>query len=339
MKTARILSAVFATGLAATIAVSSCSSKSSSSSSTPVTSASSEGKDVTQPFTIEIQGALLDFPAGTLDAETKVEVSAAEQPTEFAVDGVTTASDAVKVVATNAEGGSLNKAKAPFSLQLDIAAPAALADVEKTNANLCVLGKDSDDVVRRWPNSVLTINEDTKKVKFPLIWFGTVQLLYCGDKFADLPEVNAEGSGVVTQDPPAQDENCNTLVNGATQIQTNDGGQLPNGTGGTILDGTYHATSFIAHASSPIQVNQPVKETIQIFENGTKMQIVYEDFGDPVVRATFTLAPDGTSPHVTRTCSTVEEDLGTYKSYTATDTTFILYNSTHNFAITYTRQL
>jgi hypothetical protein len=374
MKASRLISIVVGAGVVASVAVFSCGSPNSDSDTAKTTSSDTGGKDVTQPFTLAIAGASADFPAGALPAGAKAEIKAGTAPAEFTATGVSTASTAVELAAKDAAGAVLTSSQKPFTLQLDISTAAARADVEKTDANLCVLAMGSDGKMRKWPLAVLTVDAAAKKVKLLGTWFGVYQLLYCGDNFAGAPTVNADGSTVTeaattttapsdttqakdassttaatggtttvptteasTTTMPAADPNCNALANDATPFYVNDAGAFVAGTGGTIADGKYHATEMIVYLGSPLQPGASIKETIEVSGGGTKLQIIYEDFGDPETRATFTLAPNGVDPHLTKTCSTRVDDVPGYTSYTADATTFTLFNSTFNFSLKYTK--
>ena len=77
----------------------------------------SEGKDVTQPFTLAIEGAAVDVPAGAFEAGSKVDLRAATAPAEFAADGVTEASKTIEIAGTDAAGAAIAQAKAPMTMK------------------------------------------------------------------------------------------------------------------------------------------------------------------------------------------------------------------------------
>lgn len=68
-------------------------------------------------------------------------------------------------------------------------------------------------------------------------------------------------------------------------------------------------------------------------------QFVDDQPGKPTAHKSFTIAPAGTVPNVTTTCSTEVPDSNVqYSSYTATPTTLTFYSTALLFSATYTKQ-
>ncbi len=360
MKFKGLVALVFVAGIGASAAFFSCGKSDSDSSDDD--DASSEGKDVTQAFRLAIKGASVEFPAGSLDAGSKVEIKTGTAPSEFAAEGVTGASATIEIAGTDAASAALAQVKAPMTVALDITAAAALADVEKTTANLCVLGKGQDGILRKWINQVLKVDSTTNKVKFPALWLGTFQALYCGENFAKVPAVNAEGTAVTEVDTNTNTSTatktvtdtstntntgtvtdtlsttpCNTVVNDAPQINAQaSGAAAPAAVGGTVLDGTYFLTSVVAYTGSPIQAGFTFKSTMVV--TGAAAEISSENTGDDPDTETFVLTPVGTDPNVARSCHTKDEPLADYSGYTVNGNNLTFYVSTYNVALTYTKQ-
>lgn len=162
-----------------------------------------EGKDVTKPFTIAIAGAAVDVPEGVFETGTKLSVKSADAPAEFAANAdASAASKPVQLAATDANGAAISEAKAPFTLAIDLAA-AGLAPVEKTLENLCVLNKGVDNVIRVWRAASLA-SATAAQVKILTKWMGVYMALYCGkDTFADAAAVNKEGTSAAKTTPGA----------------------------------------------------------------------------------------------------------------------------------------
>lgn len=333
MKLKDMAALVFAVGVGGTALFFSCGK---SDSSDDETTATSEGKDVTQAFTMAIKTASVDFPASALDAGTKVEMkSTTTAPTEFAADGVSNASAPMILSAIDAKGAAVAQAKAPMTIALSLeTTPAGLADVEKLAANICILSKGADAVVRKWINKNLTIDAATGKITFKGIWFGTFQALYCGENFADIAVVNAEGTDVEKKETDTSTETntatttptgtntatitntntntntntadvtCNTVVNNATAIvvpATPDASPMPEPQGGILIDGHYELVGIQTYEGVDQLPQGTVKDSFDLY--GLTMQYVSESSGQPVSRETFTIAPSSPALNSTRICA------------------------------------
>lgn len=364
MKLTIFVAFVLMAGIGTSLAVFSCgTAKTSSSAETSSTTASSDGKDVTQAFTLEVTTASVAFPAGALDAGAVVKFGAADAPAEFTAGGVAAESAAIEISAVDANAKNIAEAKAPFTLAINLNDAAALADAATTEG-LCVLGKDSAGTLRRWPFNVLSVNEGKRVVKFPSLWFGVFQAVNCGDKFQELAAVNAagteatapakdagsgsasasasgeaSGSGTGTAEASAStaDPNCNEIDNVGPSIAIeNIEGETPTGTGGTIADGTYIATNFSVYSGSLLQPGSTIKDNAIISGGGTVINIVSEDMGNPLTRETFSIAPNGIVPNLKRTCTTHQDTTVTYTSYTATKSAVTFYCATPPYALSAT---
>jgi hypothetical protein len=127
---------------------------------------------------------------------------------------------------------------------------------------------------------------------------------------------------------------CNALVNGASYVTIGAGeGEMPVGTGGTFVDGTYFLTEMKAYAGSPVPSGIPFKQTFVL--SGCKAQLVE---GTNVYK-TFTYAPVGIVPNWQMVCSSKPNDANVpISSYTATPTSFSIYSSLWKFYGTFTKQ-
>lgn len=204
--------------------------------------ASSDGKDVTQPFTLAVAGANVDVPGGAFEAGTKVDVVPGTAPAQFAANPeATSASAAIEIKATNAAGTAVTQAKVPLTVALDVGAPAALLGVEATPANLCVFGFSAEGKFLVWRNAALKAAA-ADKAGFLSIWLGVFQAYYCGTvQLAGASEVAATGD---------------KLVDGA------------GGGGGTVLascqitvtEGMNQCWSYVGSAYSQAQSNDGIKK-------------------------------------------------------------------------------
>jgi hypothetical protein len=127
---------------------------------------------------------------------------------------------------------------------------------------------------------------------------------------------------------------CNALVNNAPNITIGAGdGEMPVGTGGTFVDGTYFLTEMKSYTGSPVPSGIPFKQTFVL--SGCTGQLVE---GTNVFK-TFTYAPAGIVPNWQLVCSSKPNDANVpISSYTATPTSFSIYSSLWKFYGTYTKQ-
>jgi hypothetical protein len=127
---------------------------------------------------------------------------------------------------------------------------------------------------------------------------------------------------------------CNALVNNAPNITIGAGeGEMPVGTGGTFVDGTYFLTEMKSYVGSPVPSGIPFKQTFVL--SGCTGQLVE---GSNVFK-TFTYAPAGIVPNWQLVCSSKPNDANVpISSYTATPTSFSIYSSLWKFYGTYTKQ-
>lgn len=157
-----------------------------------------DGKDVTKPFTVAITGVSVDVPEGVFEAGSKLSVKTADAPGEFTANAdVSAASKPVQLAATDASGAAITEVKAPFTLALDLTT-AGLAAVDKTAENLCVLNKGADNVIRIWRAAYFKEATATQ-VKVLTKWMGIYMALYCGqESFPDASSVNKEGTSATS---------------------------------------------------------------------------------------------------------------------------------------------
>jgi hypothetical protein len=321
-------------GLCAVFIAQSCSKSSGGSSSKPTT-ATSEGKDVTQAFTLEVSGGSVDIPEGAFEEGTEVTFAVGTRPDEFDED-YTAASGVLEISAVNSSDEKLEVALAPYTLNLSVSGATGLADVEETNENICVLIKGEDGELRRWANADITIDEDKGTLAVDSIWLGTFQALYCGDDaFTDVPQVNEDGTDVIEEEVVVErtssattDGTCNDLTNqSATQTANEVFVTVPTGTGGTITDGTYKLVEFNIYDGSSITPISTFAFTIEITA-GNELQFVGSNDGGTDYHSSFTFAPSGTATNLDSTCTTAAETEIVWDSYTAGDTSITFYSST-----------
>jgi hypothetical protein len=136
-------------------------------------------------------------------------------------------------------------------------------------------------------------------------------------------------SGMCGADVPAG-QACNTLTNlGAAFTPVCKTGTPPSGTGGPIADGTYVLTGQDKYGSTSCSSPLPLAETLAIA--GDCLQLVLGD----VLSATGSarLTTQGNAVTFTRTCLHVDtdgavvKDDATTKTYTATSTSFTLFET------------
>ena len=138
---------------------------------------------------------------------------------------------------------------------------------------------------------------------------------------ADVTSPGACGADV----PPGQQ--CNTLTNvGATITPTCVSGQIPTGSGGTIVDGTYVLTSQTYFQDACLQL--PLSETIAIA--GDCIQIVFAGFLSGTASGRLTTQGNAIMTSAP-TCQHLDVDAAVtmdarMKTYTATGTTFTLFS-------------
>jgi len=148
---------------------------------------------------------------------------------------------------------------------------------------------------------------------------------------------NADTSTVACTALPDAGAACNAIVNiGTDKPIVATGTALPTGTGGTIVDGRYVLTDVSSYTGSAL-TGITLKQTLELCAGVG--QFVDDQPGKPTAHKSFTLAPVGTAPNVTTTCSTEVPDTNIpYSSYTATPTTLTFYSTAFVFSVTYTKQ-
>lgn len=188
---------VFVIGVGGSFLFFSCGREDDAGDSSTSETTTSDGKDVTQTFTVSVTGVAITFPDGAFDRGTKFAVSTTGSPTEFKSNAdVEGATAAALLQATDSNAQAVAKAKKPFTVTLDLNDAAALTPVERTGKNVCVLGLGNDHVLRLWKFEQLVFDETAKKLTFNAIWLGHYQALYCGTNFDAVAAVNAKGDAL-----------------------------------------------------------------------------------------------------------------------------------------------
>jgi hypothetical protein len=154
------------------------------------------------------------------------------------------------------------------------------------------------------------------------------------DASVDTSSDVASGDGGACSVPSVDAGACNALTQAAPAITIGTGtGDMPVGTGGTFVPGTYFLTEMKVYTGSPVPSGIPFRQTFVL--DGCTAQLVE---GTNVFK-TFTYAPVGTVPNWTMACTSKAGDSAvTISSYTATATTFSLYSTQYKFYGTYTKQ-
>lgn len=166
-------------------------------------------------------GTAASFPAGAIPAGSSLTVVPTAPPAEFAaLTELSVASGAVEVTATGPSGEALASPAAPGSIVLFLdASPAALAlhDIGVKAADLCALGLTSDGkkLVYRHA-SLAAVDLAAKTATFRSPWFGTFQIVYCGDEalpgFAEATATGIVGEPPLAPEPPESPTAAATLA-------------------------------------------------------------------------------------------------------------------------------
>ncbi len=127
---------------------------------------------------------------------------------------------------------------------------------------------------------------------------------------------------------------CNALTNTAPAITIGTAtGDVPAGTGGTIVSGTYFLTELKVYPGSAVPSGIQFMQTLVI--SGCVAQLVEGS----TTHKTFSLTPVGTVPNWNMVCTSKAGDTPVIVSgYTATATTFAMYSATSKFHAVYTKQ-
>jgi hypothetical protein len=159
----------------------SCSKKDSKSDPVAATSASGAIADTKETTTIGFKDNNLDIPVGALEVGAKVSIEQVADPADFSslYAAAPKASAAIQLAAQKADGTALDAASGQLQLALSYDPALALAAVEKTAANLCVLAQTKEKKYL-WRSSQLLNNDSKKTVNIYTKYFGVYQVVYCG---------------------------------------------------------------------------------------------------------------------------------------------------------------
>lgn len=143
------------------------------------------------------KGNSVALPPGSLAIGTEVSVSEVTAPAEFTANGALAASAPVEVLAKDANGvqiDNVGQAAAPATIALSIDEATAFAlGADKTDANLCVLLKTHSNALYVWRFAALRVDAAAQKVEVASYFFGTFQVVYCGqDPLANFADSSAQ---------------------------------------------------------------------------------------------------------------------------------------------------
>jgi hypothetical protein len=129
-----------------------------------------------EPFTLSIDGATIDAPAGAFPEGAKVAVKEGEQPAEFGAANAEAkaASKVLEITATDKDGAAINQATVPLTIAIDTSTTAALVE----DLDYCAFGFSAAGKPYVWRLGALKV--DGANVAFLSIWLGRFQIFRCG---------------------------------------------------------------------------------------------------------------------------------------------------------------